>query len=57
MTSEAQIRLDVAIREIVQSDLAGFHDWYGPDRDESFRRSLDRHRSGEIVYLVRDSDG
>lgn len=46
------ISLDVEIREIIEGDLAGFHAWYGPERDDSFRRSLDRHVNGEIVYLV-----
>jgi ribosomal protein S18 acetylase RimI-like enzyme len=52
MASAESIKLDVEIREIVEADLAGFHDWYGPDRDESFRRSFERHRHGEVVYLV-----
>lgn len=52
MSSRASVSVDVEIREIVESDLAGFHEWYGPDRDESFRRSLQRHRAGEVVYLV-----
>jgi ribosomal protein S18 acetylase RimI-like enzyme len=52
MSSRARVTLDVSIREIVDGDLAGFHDWYGADRDDSFRRSLQRHKSGEVVYLV-----
>ena len=52
MSSSTRLTVDVAIREIVDADLAGFHDWYGAERDESFRRSLHRHKAGEIVYLV-----
>jgi len=50
--STARVTLDVAIREMIRDDLAGFHEWYGYDRDESFRRSFERHKAGEIVYLV-----
>lgn len=57
MTSTARVTLEVSIREIVQDDLAGFREWYGPDRDDSFRRSFDRHRAGEVVYLVADLRG
>lgn len=57
MTSTARVTLEVSIREIVQADLAGFHDWYGPDRDDSFRRSFDRHSAGEVIYLVADLHG
>ena len=52
MASNARVTLDVAIREMIADDLAGFHEWYGYERDESFRRSFDRHKAGEIVYLV-----
>jgi ribosomal protein S18 acetylase RimI-like enzyme len=52
MGSSTRLTVDVEIREIVDADLAGFHDWYGPDRDESFRRSLQRHQAGEVVYIV-----
>ena len=38
MTDLARVTLDVAIREMVADDLAGFHDWYGYERDESFQR-------------------
>jgi GNAT superfamily N-acetyltransferase len=48
---------DVAIREIAECDLPGFLEWYPPERDESFRRSLDRHRAGDVVYLVAVLDG
>jgi len=52
MGSDTRITVDVSIREMVESDLSGFHEWYGADRDDSFRRSFERHRLGEIVYLV-----
>lgn len=48
---------DVSIRRIAEGDLSGFHDWYGPARDESFRRSFERHQLGEVVYLVAVIDG
>ena len=52
MDSKTRLVVDVDIREMVSDDLAGFHEWYGYERDESFRRSLQRHKAGEIVYLV-----
>jgi ribosomal protein S18 acetylase RimI-like enzyme len=57
MARTARVTVEVSIREIADADLAGFHDWYGYERDESFRRSLQRHKSGEIVYLVADVRG
>jgi ribosomal protein S18 acetylase RimI-like enzyme len=48
----AHVTLDVAIRDMIADDLAGFHEWYGYERDESFRRSFERHKSGEVVYVV-----
>ena len=48
----ARVTLDVDIREIVADDLRGFHEWYGYERDESFRRCFERHKAGEIVYVV-----
>lgn len=44
--------MEVEIREIVEDDLSGFHEWYGPQRDASFRESLERHQAGKLVYLV-----
>lgn len=55
--TDVRIPQDVAIRVIVPSDLDGFRDWYGTERDDSFRRSFDRHRAGEVVYLVAELDG
>ena len=52
MGSTARLTLDVAIREMIRDDLTGFHEWYGYERDESFRRSFERHKAGEVVYLV-----
>src|SRR5713101_7055560 len=57
MADDLDITLDVSIREIVDADLEGLHDWYGPARDDSFRRSFERHRLGEVVYLVALLDG
>jgi ribosomal protein S18 acetylase RimI-like enzyme len=57
VTSVTRVAFDVAIREMVANDLRGFHEWYGPERDESFRRSFERHRAGEVVYLVADIRG
>jgi GNAT superfamily N-acetyltransferase len=51
MIEEFQLS-DVSVREIEVTDLSGFLEWYPPERDESFRRSFDRHRSGDVVYLV-----
>jgi ribosomal protein S18 acetylase RimI-like enzyme len=52
MANTARLTVDVDIREMIADDLAGFHEWYGYERDESFRRSFERHKAGEIVYLV-----
>lgn len=51
-TTTTHVTVDVDIREIVAGDLPGFHDWYGYERDESFRRSFERHKAGEVVYIV-----
>jgi ribosomal protein S18 acetylase RimI-like enzyme len=57
MADDLDTARDVSIREIVEADLDGFHEWYGYARDESFRRSFERHRLGEVVYLVALRDG
>lgn len=55
--TDIRIPQDVAIRVVVRSDLDGLREWYGPQRDDSFRRSFERHRAGEVVYLVAELDG
>jgi ribosomal protein S18 acetylase RimI-like enzyme len=57
MADDLDVTLDVSIRSIVEADLDGFREWYGPARDESFRRSFERHSLGEVVYLVALIDG
>lgn len=55
--TDLRIPQDVAIRGIRPADVEAFRAWYGFERDESFLRNLQRHRDGEIVYLVAELDG
>lgn len=55
--TDLRIPQDVAIRAIHAADLASVRDWYDGERDDTFRRNLERQREGEIVYLVATLDG
>ncbi|MGH7857116.1 MAG: GNAT family N-acetyltransferase, partial [Candidatus Binatia bacterium] len=55
--TDLRIPQDVAIRALGASDLASLREWYSGERDDSFRRNLERQRNGEIVYLVATLDG
>jgi ribosomal protein S18 acetylase RimI-like enzyme len=54
---DLRVGLDVTIREIVESDLAGLKEWYFTELGERFRRSYERHRAGEVVYLIAEANG
>jgi ribosomal protein S18 acetylase RimI-like enzyme len=51
------VSFEVVIREIVEDDLAGLNEWYFGERGERFRRSYERHRDGDVVYLIAEANG
>lgn len=57
MSDGVRLSLDVSIREIVEDDLAGLKEWYYTELGDRFRTSYQRHRDGEVFYLIAEANG